>query len=409
MSTTKQSHAFSDSKIASTMIGARPSCPFMPVFGAPQVMFERGQGTQLWDVNGKRYLDFLCGIAVTSLGHSNPVVAAAISHQANTLLHVSNFFANPIATQAALTVDKLLSEACGESAGYGQVFFCNSGAEANEAGIKLARKFGGRGRHVVVGAFGSFHGRTLAALAATGQPEKHEPFAPMPEGFRHVVYNDIESLANCIDDSVAAVLLETIQGEGGVIAASDEYLQSVRKICTERGVLLMIDEVQTGFARTGKWFGFEHAKIKPDVVMLAKAMGNGMPIGALWARKEIANVFKPGDHGSTYSGTALATAAARATMQLMIEMDAPNVVRIKGAELATKLRTIKSVVDVRGRGLLLAAELTPDLDAKKVALQLLENGLVVNGVTSHALRLAPPFTVSSQEIDEAITIMKTVL
>jgi len=403
------SHAFSESKTATALLNSRPSCPFMPVFGAPQVMFERGLGTQLWDVNGKRYLDFLCGIAVTSLGHSNPVVAAAISHQANTLLHVSNFFANPVATQTALMVDKLLSNASGEDAGYGQVFFCNSGAEANEAGIKLARKFGGRGKHVVVSALGSFHGRTLAALAATGQPEKHEPFAPMPEGFRHVVFNDIASLEAALDDSVAAVLLETIQGEGGVVPASVEYLQAARKMCTDRGILLMIDEVQTGFARTGKWFGFEHAEIKPDVVMLAKAMGNGMPIGALWASQKIASVFKPGDHGSTYSGTALATAAARATMQLMIDMNAPEVVMQKGTELTAKLRTIDGVVDVRGRGLLLAAELSPELDAKKVAVQLLDKGLVVNGVTSHALRLAPPFTVSSEEIDEAITIMKTVL
>ncbi len=403
------SHAFSESKTAGALLNARPSCPFIPVFGAPQVMFERGQGTQLWDVNGKRYLDFLCGIAVTSLGHSNPIVASAISQQANTLLHVSNFFANPVATQTALMVDKLLSEACGENAGYGQVFFCNSGAEANEAGIKLARKFGGRGKHVVVSALGSFHGRTLAALAATGQPEKHEPFAPMPEGFRHVVFNDIASLESALDETVAAVLLETIQGEGGVVPASVEYLQAARKMCTDRGILLMIDEVQTGFARTGKWFGFEHAKIKPDVVMLAKAMGNGMPIGALWASQQVASVFKPGDHGSTYSGTALATAAARATMQLMIEMNAPEVVMQKGAELTAKLQTIGGVVNVRGRGLLLAAELSPELDAKKVASQLLDRGLVVNGVTSHALRLAPPFTVSSEEIDEAIAIMKTVL
>jgi predicted acetylornithine/succinylornithine family transaminase len=402
-------HAFSESKTATALLNSRPSCPFMPVFGAPQVMFERGLGTQLWDVNGKRYLDFLCGIAVTSLGHSNSVVAAAISHQANTLLHVSNFFANPVATQAALMVDKLLSAACGEDAGYGQVFFCNSGAEANEAGIKLARKFGGRGKHVVVSALGSFHGRTLAALAATGQPEKHEPFAPMPEGFRHVVFNDVASLEAALDDSVAAVLLETIQGEGGVVPASVEYLQAARKMCTDRGILLMIDEVQTGFARTGKWFGFEHAEIKPDVVMLAKAMGNGMPIGALWASQKIASVFKPGDHGSTYSGTAIATAAARATVQLMIDMNAPEVVMQKGTELTAKLRSIDGVVNVRGRGLLLAAELSTELDAKKVAVQLLDKGLVVNGVTSHALRLAPPFTVSSEEIDEAITIMKTVL
>ena len=406
--TEKQTHAFATSQTATKLLGGRPDCPFMPVFGAPQVMFERGQGTQLWDVNGKRYLDFLCGIAVTSLGHSHPVIAAAIAHQANTLLHVSNFFSNPVATATAMMVDKLVSESFGAK-NAGQVFFCNSGAEANEAGIKLARKFGGRGKHVVVSALGSFHGRTLAALAATGQPEKHEPFSPMPEGFRHVVFNDIKSLEASLDASVAAVLLETVQGEGGVIPASVEYLQAVRKLCTERGILMMIDEVQTGFARTGKWFGFEHADIKPDVVMLAKAMGNGMPIGALWATKEVASVFKPGDHGSTFSGTAIATAAARATIQLMIDMDAPAVVQQKGEELSAKLRTINSVVEVRGRGLLLAAELKPELDAKKIATQLLDLGLVVNGVTSHALRFAPPFTVSSAEMDEAIEIMKVVL
>jgi len=408
MTKTQTTHKFAAEKTASSLLNGRDFCPFMPVFGPPQVMFERGLGTQLWDTSGRRYLDFLCGIAVTSLGHSNPVVAAAIADQAGTLLHVSNFFANPVATQTAMMVDKLVSGSFGGS-GDGQVFFCNSGAEANEAGIKLARKFGGRGRHVVVSSLGSFHGRTLAALAATGQPEKHEPFAPMPDGFRHVVYNDLASLEAALDDSVAAVLLETVQGEGGVVPASIEYLQNVRRICTQRGILLMIDEVQTGFARTGKWFGFEHAQIKPDVVMLAKAMGNGMPIGALWASREIAAVFKPGDHGSTFSGTALATAAARATIQLMIDMDAPKVVAKKGEELAAKLRKLKKVVDVRGRGLLLAAELSPELDAKQVAAQLLGKGLVVNGVTSHALRLAPPFTVSPEEIDEAISIMAELL
>ena len=407
--TAKQSHAFATSQKATAILGCRPECPFMPVFGAPQVMFERGQGTQLWDVNGKRYLDFLCGIAVTSLGHSHPVVAAAIAHQANTLMHVSNFFSNPVALQTAIMVDELVSVSSGLESGAGQVFFCNSGAEANEAGIKLARKFGGRGKHVVVSALGSFHGRTLAALAATGQPEKHEPFAPMPDGFRNVVFNDIKSLEASLDASVAAVLLETVQGEGGVIPASNEYLHAVRELCTQRGILMMIDEVKTGFARTGKWFGFQHAGIEPDVVMLAKAMGNGMPIGALWARKDIAAVFKPGDHGSTFSGTAIATAAARATIQLMIDMDAPTVAMQRGKELSEKLRAVNGVVEVRGAGLLLAAELKPELDAKKVTSQLLDHGLVVNGVTSHALRLAPPLTVSSAEIDEAISIIKDVL
>ncbi|MSZ06833.1 MAG: aminotransferase class III-fold pyridoxal phosphate-dependent enzyme, partial [Actinobacteria bacterium] len=199
-------------------------------------MFVRGKGTELWDADGKRYLDFLCGIAVTSLGHSNPVIAEAISKQAQTLLHVSNFFANPVATETAVLINQLLG-------GSGQVFFCNSGAEANEAAIKLARKFGGRGRHTVVSALGSFHGRTLAALAATGQPAKHEPFQPMPEGFRHVPFNDIDALDLAVDNAVAAVLIEPVQGEGGVLPANVEYLQAAQKMCTERGVLLMLDEV----------------------------------------------------------------------------------------------------------------------------------------------------------------------
>jgi acetylornithine/N-succinyldiaminopimelate aminotransferase len=377
-------------------------CPFMPVFGPPQVMFERGLGTELWDVDGKRYLDFLCGIAVTSLGHSNPVVTAAIAEQAATLMHVSNFFANPVATETAVLVDMLLG-------GGGQVFFCNSGAEANEAAIKLARKFGGRGRHTVVSALGSFHGRTLATLAATGQPAKHEPFQPMPEGFKHVVFNDINALDAAVDSSVAAVLLEVVQGEGGVIPASLEYMKYAEQICRERGVLLMIDEVQTGYGRTGTWFGFNHYEISPDVVIMAKAMGNGMPIGATWAKREIASVFKPGDHGSTFSGTAIATSAAKATITEMQRLNAPQMASEKGAFLTSLLEKLSHVVSVRGRGLLLGVELAVGIDAKDVQLQLLKNGLVANAVTASALRLAPPLTVSEQEIREAVTILAQVL
>jgi len=377
-------------------------CPFMPVFGPPQVMFERGLGTELWDVDGKRYLDFLCGIAVTSLGHSNPVVTAAIAEQAATLMHVSNFFANPVATETAVLVDMLLG-------GGGQVFFCNSGAEANEAAIKLARKFGGRGRHTVVSALGSFHGRTLATLAATGQPAKHEPFQPMPEGFKHVVFNDINALDAAVDSSVAAVLLEVVQGEGGVIPASLEYMKYAEQICRERGVLLMIDEVQTGYGRTGTWFGFNHYEISPDVVIMAKAMGNGMPIGATWAKREIASVFKPGDHGSTFSGTAIATSAAKATITEMQRLNAPQMASEKGVFLTSLLEKLPNVVSVRGRGLLLGVELAVGIDAKDVQLQLLKNGLVANAVTASALRLAPPLTVSEQEIREAVTILAQVL
>jgi predicted acetylornithine/succinylornithine family transaminase len=380
-------------------------CPFMPVFGAPVVMMDRGAGTEVWDTHGRRYLDFLAGIAVVSLGHANPVVADAIAAQAHRLVHVSNFFANSTAARAAVEVDRLLADATGTE---GQVFFTNSGAEANECAIKLARKHGGRGRHTVVSAFGSFHGRTLATLAATGQPTKHEPFQPMPEGFRHVAWGDVDDLRRAVDASVAAVLIEPVQGEGGVIPAPPGYLEAVRDICDEAGALMMVDEIQTGFGRTGRWFGFEHSGVAPDVVTLAKAMGNGMPVGACWARRDVAGVFRPGDHGSTYSGTALATAAVLAVIGEMRRLDAPALAEQQGARLRGALESVEGVTSVRGVGLLLAAELR-DGGAADVAAELLRRGLIVNAVSPTALRLAPPLTVGDAEIDEAVGLLAAVL
>ncbi len=378
-----------------------PGCPFMPVFGPPQLMFVKGRGTELWDSEGRRYLDFLGGLAVIGLGHANPVVAAAIAEQAHELLHVSNLFANPAATRAAIEIDRLLAEVTGYD---GQVFFTNSGAEAVECALKLARKHGGRGRHVVVSALGSFHGRTLAALAATGQPSKHEPFQPMPEGFHHVAWGDVDAIAKAVDGSVAAVLIEPVQGEGGVNTAPDGYLRAIREICDETGALMMLDEIQTGFGRTGRWFGFEHDGVRPDVVTMAKAMGNGMPVGACWARTDVAAVFEPGDHGSTYSGTAIATAAVTAVIGEMRRLDAPALAATQGAKLAAGLASIDGVDAVRGRGLLLAAELA-DGDAPAVQRRLLAAGLVTNAVTPTALRLAPPLTVTDDELDEALVMI----
>jgi predicted acetylornithine/succinylornithine family transaminase len=368
-------------------------------------MFVRGQGTELWDDTGKRYLDFLGGLAVISLGHAHPEIAAAISEQASTLLHVSNLFANPVAAETAVALNQLLKEVTGHE---GKIFFSNSGAEANEAALKLARKWGGRGRHVVVSAYGSFHGRTLATLAATGQPSKHEPFAPMPDGFRHVAFGDLDALEAAIDPSVSAVIIETLQGEGGVFPAAHDYLQAMRRLCDERGMLLIVDEIQTGLGRTGRWFGFEHAGIVPDVVSMAKALGNGVPIGATWAKREVADVFQAGDHGSTYSGTAIATAAARAVLQVMRRIDAPALARQQGERLRKGLEAVPAIQSVRGEGLLLAAELG-DRDAKAVYQQLMERGLVTNAVTPTAIRLAPPLTVSDAEIDEAVAIVADVL
>lgn len=381
-------------------------CPFMPVFGPPSISIERGAGTELWDTDGRRYLDFLSGIAVTSLGHANPAVAEAVARQAATLLHVSNFFANPVATGAAIDLVGLLGEATGST---GQIFFTNSGAESNECAIKLARRAGGPGRYTVVTALGSFHGRTLATLAATGQPAKHEPFAPMPDGFRHVPWADLDALSDSIDDGVAAVMVESVQGEGGVHPAPAGYLAGIRRLCDEAGALMIVDEIQTGFARTGRWFGFEHDGIVPDVVTMAKAMGNGMPVGACWARTEVAAAFRPGDHGSTYSGTALATAAVSAVISEMRRIDAPTLARTRGERFAGLLVEIPGVESVRGRGLLLGAELAPGIVAADVYRALLAAGLICNAVTASTLRFAPPITVTDDELVEAASIVRTVL
>ena len=375
--------------------------PLMTTYPPAQVTFVRGSGTELWDDTDKRYLDFLGGLAVVSLGHAHPVVADALCEQARTLLHVSNLFATVPGRQAAAALDRLLG-------GCGKVFFANSGAEANEAAIKLARKWGGHGRFGVISAYGSFHGRTLATLHATGQPEKHETFQPLPEGFRHVAWGDLEDLERAIDPTVAAVLLEPVQGEGGVNVAEAEYFQGVRALCDERGLLFMVDEVQTGLGRTGRWFGHQHFDVLPDVVTMAKALGNGVPIGACWAREEVADAFQPGDHATTYGGQPLAASAARAVLAVMEAEDVPARARSAGAHLTERLLALDAVVDVRGLGLLLAAELD-GRDARQVAADCLAAGLVVNGVTPTALRFAPPLLVTHDEIDEAVAILSEVL
>ncbi len=380
-------------------------CPLMPTYGAPRVMFVRGEGSWLWDRDGRRYLDLLSGLAVTSLGHSHPAVAEAIAVQSRQLLHVSNLFGTEHNGPLAQTLDELLG-------GGGQVFFCNSGAEANEAAIKLARKFGGRGRHVVVSAYGSFHGRTLATLHATGQPAKHEAFQPLPEGFRHVAWDDLDQLEAAIDDTVAAVLLEPVQGEGGVNPASIEYFAGVRRICDERGVLFMVDEVQTGLGRCGRWFAHQHFGVVPDVVTMAKALGNGVPIGACWARDEVAAAFEPGDHATTYGGQPFAAAAARAVLAVMAENDVASLAETKGAQLSARLSELSAVRAVRGLGLLLAVEIDVDrtgVPAATIASLLLERSLVVNAVTPTALRLAPSLLISDDEIDHAVTVLSATL
>lgn len=373
----------------------------MNTYPPQTVTFVRGSGTELFDDAGTRYLDFLAGIAVCSLGHAHPRVAEAVCEQAKTLLHVSNLFGTEPQRDVAATLDRLLG-------GGGRVFFSNSGAEANECAIKLARKWGGYGKHGVVSAYGSFHGRTLVTLAATGQPQKHEPFMPMPEGFRHVAWDDLAALEAAIDPSVAAILLEPVQGEGGVNPATPEFFQGVRALCDERGLLFIVDEVQTGLGRTGKWFGFEHYGVRPDVVTMAKALGNGVPIGACWARDEVADAFVPGDHATTFGGQPLATAAARATLAVMEEEDVPARAAEAGAYLTKALEALPQVTGVRGLGLLLGAALDGPR-AKEVSAAALQAGLVLNAVNDSTLRLAPPLLVTHDEIDEAVAILESVL
>ncbi len=382
---------------ATASVGTPQFCPMMPTFGAPTITFASGKGTELWDTNGKRYLDFLCGLAVTGLGHGNEEIADAISAQARTLVHVSNLFATTVGPQVAMQLDALLG-------GGGQIFFANSGAEANECAIKVARKWAGHGRYQIISAFGSFHGRTLATLHMTGQPAKHEAFQPLPEGFRHAVWADVADVERMIDPTVAAVMIEPVQGEGGVIPAPPGYLRDLRKLCDERGLLFMVDEIQTGLGRTGEWWGYQHHLShdeRPDVVTIAKGLGNGMPIGACWAKREVAAAFKPGDHGSTYSGQPLAASAALKVLEIMQRDNIPKLSAEAGAYLCEKLRAVPGISEVRGDGLLLAAELEAK-NAKEVHAQLLDQGIVTNNVTATALRIAPPLNVSRAHMDEAV-------
>jgi acetylornithine/N-succinyldiaminopimelate aminotransferase len=344
---------------------------------------------------------------VVSLGHAHPAVAAAIAEQAQTLSHVSNLYGNTLGPEVARTIDRLINGGTGQAGG--QVFFANSGAEANECALKLARRWAGDGRHVVLSADNSFHGRTLATLTATGQAEKHAPFRPLPEGFVHVPYDDVAALDKALDEyTVAAVLLEPLQGEGGVVVPSSDYLGAVRALCTERNALLMLDEVQTGLGRTGHWFAFQAQGLRPDVVTMAKALGNGMPVGACWARAEVAAAFGPGDHGSTFGGQPLAMAAARATLAVMEAEDVCGRARVGGDRLAAGLARLPGVVSVRGAGLLLAAQLDAPR-AKEVAAGALEHGLLVNAVRSDAVRLAPPLLVRDEELDLALDVLGEVL
>lgn len=381
----------------------------MPVYGRQPVAFARGDGMSLWDVDGNEFLDFVAGIAVMSVGHSHPAVVEAVRTQAGLLAHVSNlYYTEP---------QVLLSERLHDLLGWGKVFFANSGAEANECAVKLARRWqreqGRPERAGLVAALGSFHGRTVATLAATGQPAKHEPFAPLPpELVHHVPLNDPDALEAALDDGIGALLLEVVQGEGGINVATPEYLKTARELCDERGALLVFDEVQTGLGRTGRWFGFQHAGVTPDVVTLAKALGGGLPIGACIAREAVADAFRPGDHATTFGGGPIPCAAALAVLDVIEHEGLIANSERMGELLVTQLRDALDanpiVEEVRGVGLLVGIELAGDL-SREVVDACRERGLLVNNVRPDMIRLSPPLIVGSADIERAVGIIAEVL
>jgi len=377
----------------------------MPTYSPLPVAFVRGEGCRLWDANSNEYLDFVAGIAVASTGHCHPQVVEAICQQAGQLIHTSNLYHIPLQAQLAKRLVELtFADRC---------FFCNSGAEANEAAIKLARKWAGQKRtgecFEIITAQQSFHGRTLATLAATGQEKYQVGFRPLPPGFSYVPLSDIAALEAAISEQTCAVMLEPIQAEGGINVPDDDYLPRVRELCDERGILLILDEVQTGMGRTGRWFGYEHANIKPDIMTLAKALGSGFPIGACLAKEEVANAFQPGDHASTFGGNHLACAAALATIKVIADeglvANAAQMGSLLEELLTEELNGIDGFDHIRGRGLLLAVQVTPEVSAKAVQDQCLEAGLVVNAMGDDRVRLAPPLIVSEADCREAVGIL----
>ncbi|MGH2820041.1 MAG: acetylornithine transaminase [Actinomycetota bacterium] len=378
--------------------------PIMATYLRWPVEFVEGHGATLTDARGRNYVDLMAGIAVASVGHAHPHVAEAVAQQASTLVHVSNLYGTRPQRELALRLQELTA---------GMVsFFCNSGAEAIECALKLARVWASAHKddhaYRVVAADGSFHGRTFGALAATGQPAKQRPFAPMLEGFTHVPYGDAGALDAAVDDGVAAVLLEPIQGEAGVVVPPDDYLATARRLCDERGCLLVLDEIQTGLARTGAWFAHQHHGIVPDVMCLAKALAGGLPMGACLARPDVAQAFSAGDHASTFGGGPVQSAAAIAALEVI---DKEGLVERAATLGPPMLRSLGSVFGEhgrpRGKGLLIGVELDRPL-AREVAERALEGGVLVNDATKHVVRICPPLVITEEEWERALGVLEEV-
>ncbi|QHI70046.1 aspartate aminotransferase family protein [Tichowtungia aerotolerans] len=368
---------------------------------APQLALVKGSGTKVWDADGKEYLDFLAGIAVLNVGHCHPNVVKAVQDQAATLMHVSNLYYNEKQPQ--------LAKALAEKAGGGKCFFCNSGAEANEGLIKLARLWGSdKGKFEVVTMKNSFHGRTLATLTATGQDKVQKGFYPLPEGFAYAEFNNLESVKTAITEKTAAVLVEAVQGEGGIIPADSEFIAGLRTLCDEKNILLLFDEVQAGIGRTGKWFGFQNYDVQPDAFSLAKALGNGFPIGAVVASPEVADTFQPGNHATTFGGTPLACAAALAVLETIEQENLLENAKAMGTLLLEKLQVIADQYDwiecARGTGLMVGLVLNDS--ALPLQKKLQEKGLLTLATAVRVLRILPPLNVTVEDVEKAVALIE---
>lgn len=379
---------------------------YMNVVERVPVTLVRGQGARVWDEDGKEYLDFVAGWAVNSLGHCPKVVTDAIAEQASTLIQTSNQFYSVPQIQLA---ELLVENSCLD-----KVFIGNSGLEANEGAVKLARRYGKlklNGAYEVITTFNSFHGRSLAMTAATGQPKFQQPYTPLPPGFVNVEFDNIEAIMLATTEKTCAIMLEPVQGEAGIIIPNDSYLRQVRQWCDQKGILLILDEIQTGVGRLGTLFGYQLYDAEPDIMTLAKGMASGVPIGVFLA-KERASVFVPGDHGSTFGGNPLTCAAAFATMKYIIDHDIPGNARRVGEYLLAGLKRLKEkyhfVTEVRGRGLLAAIQFDSDI-GQSVLTACLARGLLVNRVKPNAIRLMPPLIIGNKEVDEALDILDRAL
>ena len=368
-------------------------------YGTPAIALVKGKGIVVTDADGKQYLDFLGGIATSILGHAHPAIVKAVTKQVSTLSHVSNFYAHPTAVQLA---EKLTAMTGDKKA---KIFFCQSGAEANEAALKLSRR---TGKVRVVAAQGAFHGRTMGALSLTGQPAKREPFLPLIKGVKHVPFGDIEAMRKAVTKKTAMVIIEPMMGEAGVIVPPTDYLQQLRALCNDKGALLVIDAVQTGMGRTGDWFGYEYSGITPDVITLAKGLGGGLPLGAMIALGKAAELFQPGDHGSTFGGNPVTTAAGLAAIEFIESKEILSKVEKQGAHLMQELALVPGVKEVRGAGLLLGIELNT-LKAADVATELRDSGVLVNAANASTIRIAPALIVTDAQINKFITIFKKVI